>query len=500
MNLVESERKLKTNKPIVLAAIVISTFMSAIEGTIVATAMPGIVSELGGFSLYSWVFSAYLIMQAVTILIYGKLADLFGRKPIFVFGVTIFLIGSLLCGLATSMVVLIMFRLIQGFGAGAVTPIATTIVGDMYTLEERGKVQGYLSSVWGISAILGPLLGGVLVQYVSWSWIFWINIPIGLFAIVGIVFFLHEEREKKQQKIDYLGSILLLIAILAFMVVLIQGGSVWGWFSIEIVSLSAIALFFFLFFLYQEHLFEEPMLPLRLWRQRAMVSPNLATLTSGMIVMGVSSFLPTFVQGVMGQTPIIAGFTLTTMSIGWPIASTIAGRMIVKVGFRLLAIVGGVSLLVGAILFVFLTPALGPIWAGAASFFIGIGMGLTSTTFIVAIQSHVNWEMRGIATANNMFMRMLGNAVGAALLGGILNSKMSHYFYKQGKSVDKLLSNDVANVLLNDAEKSTLSEETLFLLQDGLAYGLHYVYICLFVIACVTFLFIIMLPKSEKVI
>ncbi len=487
----------RTNRPLVLAAIIMSMFMSAIEGTIVATAMPGIVAELGGFSLYSWVFSAYLVMQAVTILIYGKLSDLFGRKPIFVFGVVTFLIGSILCGFASTMVMLIIFRLIQGFGAGAVTPIATTIVGDIYSLEERAKVQGYLSSVWGVSAILGPLLGGILVQYVNWSWIFWINIPIGIFSIIGVVFFLHEHPEKKQPKIDYAGATYLLIAVLAIMLVLIQGGVAWAWSSIEIITLGAIAVTFFAIFMYQESRFEEPMMPLELWRQPLMVFANVATLTSGMILMGVSSFLPTFVQGVMGQTPIIAGFTLTTMSIGWPIASTIAGRAMLKVGFRPIAIIGGIALVIGSIFFVFLTPALGPIWAGLASFFIGVGMGLTSTTFIVAIQSSVEWKRRGVATANNMFMRMLGSAIGAALLGGILNSQMKRYFNQHGESVARLESVDVVEVLLNETEKQSLSEKTLYLLQDGLIFGLHSVYWGLLIIALITLLSILFFPNPH---
>ena len=188
----------KTNRPIVLASIMLAMFMGAIEATIVSTAMPAIVGDLGGFSLYSWVFSSYLLMNSVTVLIYGKLSDLFGRKPILIFGIIMFLIGSILCGFANSMTMLIIFRFIQGFGAGAVTPIATTIVGDIYSTEERANIQGYLSSVWGISAILGPALGGILVQYVSWRYIFWLNIPLGILSMIGLVLFLHEKVEKKK--------------------------------------------------------------------------------------------------------------------------------------------------------------------------------------------------------------------------------------------------------------------------------------------------------------
>src|SRR3954468_12318560 len=207
----------QTMKPIVLASVMLAMFMGAIEATIVSTAMPAIVADLGGFTLYSWVFSAYLLMNSVTVLIYGKLSDLFGRKPILSFGIIVFLIGSILCGFAGSMKTLIIFRLIQGFGAGAVTPIATTIVGDIYTTEERAKIQGYLSSVWGISAITGPAVGGLLVQYVSWHYVFWINIPLGLLSLVGLWLFLHEDVVKKKHEIDYLGAILLTVTISTLM-------------------------------------------------------------------------------------------------------------------------------------------------------------------------------------------------------------------------------------------------------------------------------------------
>lgn len=493
-----SWRKKETNRPIVLAAIVISTFMSAIEGTIVATAMPNIVSELGGFSLYSWVFSSYLIMQALSILIYGKLADLYGRKPVFLFGITVFLIGSLLCGLASSMLMLILFRFIQGLGAGAVTPIANTLVGDLYSIEERGKVQGYLSSVWGISAVLGPVIGGFFAQYVSWSMIFWMNIPIGLITIVGIVFFLHEHVEKKEQKIDYIGCCLFFIAILSLMVILIQAGSHWEWTSIEVISLFFVSIFFFGLFFYRQSQLKEPLFPLSLWRQRVFMNTNVATFTSGMIMIGVASFLPTFVQAVMGETPVVAGLTLTTMSIGWPIASTIAGKLIVKMNYRILSLAGGGFLLIGSLLFTLLKPEYGPWWAAAASFFVGVGMGLISTTFIVVIQNIVSWDMRGFSTANHMFMRLLGSAVGAAVLGGILNSQIKSYFSSQAQPLDESVLADISTILLNDFYRNGYHPDFIHLLEEGLAFGLHSVYICFFIIALVTLLFIILLPKKLK--
>ncbi|HET7616441.1 MAG TPA: MDR family MFS transporter, partial [Bacillales bacterium] len=448
----------KTRRPLVLASLIIAMFMAAIEGTIVATAMPKIVGDLGGFSLYSWVFSAFLLMQAVTTLIYGKLSDLFGRKPVFMFGVLVFLVGSLLCGFSTSMLMLIVFRLIQGIGAGAVQPIATTIVGDMYTIKERAKIQGYLASVWGISAVLGPLAGGFIVQYSDWAYVFWLNVPLGILGLIGVAVFFHENIEKQSRSIDYIGSGLCFIAVSSIMVVFIQSGSGWTWTSPPSLVLIGLFVVSITLFLVQEKNAKSPMMPLRIWNNRLVALANTATLTSGMILIGLSSFLPTYVQGVMGYSAVTAGFTLTMLSVGWPIASTLAGHIFMRIGYRKTAVFGGISLLVGALFFVFLDPAKSPVWPGIGSFFTGVGMGLTSTTFIVSIQNSVDWKTRGVATASNMFMRMLGSSTGAALLGGILNARLKAYLAAHGENIGQSVSIDTANILLSGQQRGHYSD------------------------------------------
>lgn len=490
--------KKQTNRPFVLAAVMLAMFMAAIEATIVATAMPAIVGDLGGFARYSWIFSSYLLMNSVTVLIYGKLSDLYGRKPVIIFGIIIFLIGSILCGFAESMTMLIIFRFVQGFGAGAVMPIASTIVGDIYTVQERAKIQGYLSSVWGISAVLGPAIGGLLVQYVGWQYVFWVNVPLGILSIAGIVFFLHENVEKKKHKIDFPGAILLTLAISAFMVLLVEGGTNLSWNSWPVMLLGVTGILAFTLFVFQEKRAHEPMMPFSIWKERSILIANIASLTTGIMLIGISSFLPTFVQGVMEQTPIVAGFTLTTMSIGWPIASTVAGNLLLKIGFRMTSLIGGVSLILGSIMFVLLTPELGPIWAAAASFLVGVGMGMTSTAFIVSIQSTVSWEQRGVATASNMFMRNLGNTIGAALLGGILNSRLISYFQENGQGLSEKLTIDSANILLNEEQRNALSKGVREVMQNGLTVSLHTVYYAVLIFAIISFIFIIFLPKKEE--
>ncbi|WP_064092375.1 MDR family MFS transporter [Rossellomorea aquimaris] len=486
----------KTNRPIVLVSVMLAMFMGAIEATIVSTAMPAIVGDLGGFSLYSWVFSAYLLMNAITVLIYGKLSDIFGRKPVITFGIIIFLIGSILCGFSQHMEQLIMFRLIQGLGAGAVLPMATTIVGDIYSKEERAKIQGYLSSVWGLSAISGPLVGGILVEFVSWRYVFWVNIPLGILAIVGLWMFLHENIEKKKPVIDYGGATLLVISISSLMFVLVEGGVRLPWYSWETILLIVTSIITLAYFIYHERKVPQPMMPFDLWKVRSILVANLVSLTTGVMLIGISSFLPAFVQGVMERSATVAGFTLTAMSIGWPISATIAGRLLLRIGYYKTSLIGGVSLVIGATIFSLMEPSYGPLWAAAGSFFIGIGMGMSSTAFIVSIQSSVEWKVRGIATATNMFMRNLGTTIGAALLGGILNSRLKEYF--EDANISRDISIDSTNSLLNKSERELLPPQLLDVLQEGLTESLHDVYLIVLLFAVVSFIGILCLPKDRS--
>ena len=492
---IDTRPKKETHRPFVLVSIILALFMGAIEGTIVSTAMPEIVGELGNFSLYSWVFSAYLLMNTVTVLIYGKLADLLGRKPVLLFGISIFLVGSLGAGVAWSMQSLIAFRFIQGFGAGAITPVAMTIVGDLYTKQERAKVQGYISSVWGISAILGPALGGLLIKYSSWSWIFWINIPLGLLSVAGLCFFFHEHKSVKKQKIDYIGTSLLCVTLTLAMYLFVEGGVNFSWVSLpSLVLLVVIAVFISLFVKHQNRA-AEPVMPFFIWRNKSILYANLISLITGIILIGISSYLPTFVQGVMGKSPTVAGFTLTAMSIGWPIASYLSGHMMLKIGYRATCRIGGIFILLGSVLFVLLPLYEHVVQAAVGSFLIGVGMGLTSTSFIVFIQSTVEWEQRGAATAANTFMKNLGNTIGAAFLGGMLNNQLNAYFSQHGN--ENLNLNSVTELLDKEAQ-SSLGSGKIEMLQAGLTHSLGIVYFIVFILAIISLVFIFKLPEKEQ--
>ena len=312
----------RSNRVLIVATIMLATFMVAIEATIVATAMPRIVGELGGFSYYSWVFSAFLLAQSTTTVIYGKLSDIFGRKPVLIGGILIFLVGSLLCGLAWSMMSLVLFRLLQGLGAGAIQPVTTTIIGDLFKLEERGRVQGFMATVWATSAVVGPLAGGIIVDNISWAWIFWINLPIGVISIIAFMIFLKEDVAHKQAKIDYLGSVLFSISIVALLVMLTEtDASAW-----ILISLFAVFVIAGILFLAQEKRAPEPIISIPLWSRRLIATSNAATLLAGMALIGLSTILPLYVQGVLGRSPLVAGFTLTMLVVGWPLAVMLSGR------------------------------------------------------------------------------------------------------------------------------------------------------------------------------
>src|SRR5690348_5555158 len=279
----------------------LASFMAAIEGTIVATAMPSIVGQLGGFKYYSWVFSAFLLAQSTTTVIYGKLSDLFGRKPTLIVGIVLLLLGSLLCGFAWSMTSLVIFRLLQGLGAGAIYPITATVIGDLYKLEERGRVQGMMASVWGVSAVLGPLAGGLIVDQFSWTWIFWINLPIGVLAIIGLAMFLHEAVETHRARIDYVGSLLFCASIGSLLLMLTETNSA-PW---VMIALGAVFVGTGMAFLVHEKRTPEPIVSIELWARRLVATSNLATLFAGMALIGLTTVLPIYVQGVLGRTPVV---------------------------------------------------------------------------------------------------------------------------------------------------------------------------------------------------
>src|SRR6516165_8773928 len=448
-----------------MAAVMMATFMAAMESSIVATAMPTIVAELGGFHLFSWAFAAYLLTQAVMVPIYGRLADLYGRKRVFFAGTSVFLLGSLLCGCAWGMVPLVLFRALQGAGAGAIQPIATTIIGDIYAPVERARMQGYVSGVFGVAAIIGPTLGAFVVEHVSWSLVFWVNLPIGAATFLMFGLFLHERREPRRHRIDYLGSVLLILGVGAPMLALVQVGNSDG---VTLAALAVGGVIALAALAAHERRAAEPMLPVALWRNRVVAVGCLAGFFNGALMMAISGFLPTYVQGAMGRDAIASGVVLAASSVSWAFASMAAGRLMIRTSYRLAATIGGVFLVVGGLVLITLEPTSGLLWAGTGAFLLGVGMGFCNTAFIVSIQASVGWSERSTATSTTMFMRIVGNSLGAAIFGAILNFGVYSRVPDAGDAVNRLMS---------PAARQSLGAAEIARLTEAVGSSLHVVYL-----------------------
>jgi multidrug resistance protein len=399
----------------------LSTALVALDQTIVSTAVPSIVHDLGGFAQFPWLFSVYLLAQAATVPVYGKLADQFGRKPLMYYGIAMFLLGSVLCGLAWSMPVLIAARGLQGLGAGAVQPIGMTVIGDLYTLRERAKVQGYVASVWGISSVVGPTFGGAFSQLLSWRFIFWINIPLCLLAALMLRRFA-ERVERGRVKVDYVGAALLTVATTLVVLGLLEGGQSWAWGSWQTPAVFGVAAVLLVAFVLVERVVEQPVLPLWVFGSRTLRTTSALSFLVGALLLGLSSYVPTLGQEVIGASAIVSGFALAALTLGWPVAAGYAGRLYLSVGFRATGLLGVGLAVAGALVLVVLdsTASLWPVAGGCV--LIGLGMGWIAAPALIVAQSSVAWGERGVATGTNMFARSVGSAVGVAVFGAVVNA------------------------------------------------------------------------------
>jgi len=409
----------------ILIALMLATSLVALESTILATAVPTIVADLGGFTQFPWLFSAYLLTQAVLVPVYGKLSDVFGRTPLLLFGIGVFAAGSVLCALSWSMPALIAFRAVQGLGAGAVLPMAQTIAGDIYTVAERAKAQGYLASVWGMSAVVGPAVGGIFADFLSWRWIFWVNLPLcALAAWVLVRNFREEKPAGPRPRVDWAGAATLAAGAALLILGLLEGGQSWAWTSAPSIGIFAAGATLIAVFVWIESRAAEPILPIRLFTRRVLVTTSAVSCLVGAVVLGLTSYVPSFVQGALGTTALVAGFTLATMTIGWPIAAAQSGRFYLRIGFRNTGLVGAVPLLCGAALLTQVGVESAPWQVAVCCVLVGLGMGLIASPSLIAAQSSVEWSERGVVTGANAFARAIGSAVGVAVFGALANAAL----------------------------------------------------------------------------
>jgi len=421
----------ETNRPLTVLALLLGLFLAAMEMTVVSTAMPTAVGDLGGIHLYAWVFAAYMLTMTVTLPIHGKLADLYGRKPVMLAGIAVFLGGSFLCGRAAGMTELILFRAVQGIGAGAIQPAALTIVGDLFDIHQRARVQGLLAAMWGFAGLIGPVLGGAIVHWLSWRWVFYINIPPGLACAGVLLFAYHEKVERWEHRLDFAGAVLLSITVVLALLAARSRAE-----AAMFVPAAAVCL---ALFLWTERRAPEPLLPLDLFTQPVMAVASASGALVGAAMISVVTYVPLYVQSVLAGSPTEAGGAVAPISVGWPIASTLSGRLLPRIGYRL-PICGGLGVASGAALMlaILLRPGIA-LWVPMLLTFVyGMGLGFANTPLIIAVQSSVPWERRGIATASTMFSRTIGGTLSVGILGGVLAAALAGSGAPAG-AVDRLL-------------------------------------------------------------
>ncbi|MFF9060079.1 MFS transporter [Streptomyces sp. NPDC014882] len=411
----------------VAAALMLSMALAALDATVVSTAVPQIVGDLGGFSVFSWLFSGYLLAVTVTLPVYGKLSDTFGRKPVLVAGAVLFLLGSLLCALAWDMGALIAFRVVQGLGGGALQGTVQTLAADLYPLKERPRIQARLSTVWAVSAVAGPGLGGLLAAYADWRWIFLVNLPVGAVALWLIVRHLHEPERTSgpRGRVDWAGALAVFATGGVLLTALVQGGVAWPWRSAPSFALFAAGLVLAGLVVAIERRAAEPIIPGWVWRRRTIAAVNLALGALGLLMVAPAVFLPTYAQAVLGLDPVTAGFVLSVWTLSWPLSAALSQHVYRRIGFRDTALLG-----IGAATLVLLAFPLLP-YPGAAwqpmllMLLLGAALGLFQLPLIVGVQSTVGWSERGTATASVLFCRQSGQTIGAAVFGAVANGVLA---------------------------------------------------------------------------
>jgi EmrB/QacA subfamily drug resistance transporter len=409
----------------VTAGLLAALFIGALDATIVSTATPRIVTELSGISLISWIFSIYTLTICVATPIFGKLADLFGRKSIFAIGLAVFVLGSILCGAAHTMPELIWFRALQGIGAGALTPVTFTIVGDLYPGQQRAKVQGIFASVWSIAGLVGPLVGGYFVDHVTWRWIFYMNVPISLIAFILVFGFMHEGYVRVSKSIDYIGALTFTIAISSLLFALLAGGETYEWSSPIIWGLFIVAAVFLLLFIVWERRAKEPMIPLSLFRERRMAIPYTIGFFAFSVTAGVSIYSPIWIQTLLGHSAVSSGLALMPMTLAWPFAANLSGRLMFKLGAKTFMLTGAVVVTMGTVWLTFLDAGSPYGYLTLILVIIGFGMGCMTTPIMVVIQNAVAQQQRGVATSTYSLMNALGQTIGVAVFGMLFNSAVS---------------------------------------------------------------------------
>lgn len=492
------------HKGLVLAGVMGSVFLAAMESTVVATAMPTVIASLGGLRIYSWTFSAFLLASTVTMPLWGRLADQLGRRRVYLVGLGIFLAGSALSGLSQSMGQLIAFRAVQGLGAGSLITIGMTIIADLYGLERRAKVQGYFSSVWGVASLVGPLIGGVLTDAISWRWVFYVNLPFGLLAMAAIGLGLRDKPAGgARQSFDYLGTGVFTGAISALLIGLVEAGRGTSWLHGWVVSLLVLSALLLIVFIRIERRAAEPVVPLSLFAI-PMVRAGAATgFLSGMAMFGAITYVPLFLQAVLGSTATQAGIVLMPFVIGWVTCSILGARLVLRVGYRSVVVAGMAVLTLAFLLLVGWSESLTRLVAGRDILLAGIGMGLVFVPMLIAVQSAVPRAVLGSATSMTSFFRSIGGAVGVAVMGSVmahrLQSELATLLATAPASMRDSLADLVAHpdLVVNPVTRAGLGADVLGHMRTAMAHAVGGVFVVGLFVALAALLSAFLVPPGH---
>ncbi len=444
---------------VVFSGLLLALLLAALDSTIVATALPTIVGELGGLAHLSWVVSAYLLAQTVVTPLYGKLGDLHGRKGVLQSAIIIFLIGSALCGMSQNMTQLIIFRAIQGLGGGGLTVTTQAVVGDIVPPRERGRYQGIFGGVFGLSSIAGPLVGGYFTTHLSWRWIFYVNLPLGLLALVVLAITLPATSSRKRHAIDYAGAGLLAVALSGMVLLADLGGTTYPWDSAFIVGLGMVAVAATFAFLIVERRASEPVLPLALFRNRSFAVASALGFIVGFALFGSVTYLPLFLQVVQGSSPTASGLQMLPMMGGMLVTSIVSGQLISRSGrYKRYPIAGTAVMTLGLLLLSRLSTQSTLPAALAAMLVLGLGLGLVMQVLVIAVQNAVDYKDLGVATSGAMLFRLIGGSFGTAALGAIFASRLAA----------QLRDTLPVEVLATSGTSAAMSPDSLALLPDGL--------------------------------
>jgi EmrB/QacA subfamily drug resistance transporter len=472
----------------IVVAIMLAMVLAAVETTVVTIAVPTIVKDLNGFELVSWVFSLYLLTASVSTPIYGKLADLYGRKNTLSVGIIIFLIGSFACGLSQNMYHLMAFRAVQGLGAGAIYTITYTIVGDQFSLSERAKVQGWLSSIWGISSLIGPFIGGVIIDMLSWHWIFFVNIPFGIISILLIQKYVKESFEKKEVVLDYKGVISLSIGIIALLLTFMSNGKDYNIQYLRTGFCGIIAIVSLAIFYKVEKKAKEPVMPFEIF-DRSNILINAISFIFSAVLMGIDVYMAIYIQNVLEYNATVSGLIMAPMSITWFLAAFFIGDKIVKYGEKSIIVFSGIPITIGT-LFIFMLGVNSSIFSVVLfSAILGIGFGLNFTTLTIVIQMSVDYNKRGAATASNTLLRNLGQTIGISVFGSIFNFSILRY----------LRSLNIFNISPNAMYSGNIIDGiSKSVVKESLNFSLHIVFFIMIILDVFAIVLSIMIPNMVK--